>query len=91
MSAEEKSRQWLEDWGRRTGEDWQRTVDAAQGHVSNAYVEDFGYDGKKMILIHFNDEDAHGEIEPEFWDHVEIVTGFSMPQADRPVGFSCSC
>lgn len=33
--------------------------------------------------------DAQGEIPPEFWDHVEIVLGRSIP--NRPTYFSCSC
>ena len=39
--------------------------------------------------LHFGGRDAHGEIPPEFWDHVEIVTGQKMKV--RPTYFSCSC
>lgn len=39
--------------------------------------------------LHFDGRDAHGEIPPEFWDHVEIVTGSKISQ--RPSYFSCSC
>lgn len=41
--------------------------------------------------LHFDGEDAHGEIPPEFWDHLEIVTGKSVPSSDRAEYFSCSC
>lgn len=41
--------------------------------------------------IHFSGQDAHGEIPPEFWDHIEIVTGKTIPQQRRVSGFSCSC
>ena len=33
--------------------------------------------------------DAHGEIPPEFWDHVERVTGVKVKH--RASWFSCSC
>lgn len=39
--------------------------------------------------LHFVDSDAHGEIPPEFWTHVEIVTGQAI--LNRPSYFSCSC
>jgi hypothetical protein len=39
--------------------------------------------------IHFSGRDAHGDIPPEFWDHVENYLGKKMPM--RPGYFSCSC
>ncbi len=39
--------------------------------------------------LHFDGQDAHGEIPPEFWDHVEIVTGRKI--TERATWFSCSC
>jgi hypothetical protein len=39
--------------------------------------------------LHFNGHDASGEIPPEFWNHVEIVTGKKITK--RPEFFSCSC
>lgn len=33
--------------------------------------------------------EASGEIPPEFWDHVEVILGRSVPH--RPAYFSCSC
>lgn len=41
--------------------------------------------------LHFNGQDAHGEIPPEFWDHVEIVTGRTIPKDKRAARFSCGC
>lgn len=41
--------------------------------------------------LHFDGRDAHGEIPPQFWDHLEIVTGKKIPQDQRATGFSCSC
>ncbi len=39
--------------------------------------------------LFFRNRDAHGTIPPDFWDHVEIVTGRKMEY--RPAFFSCSC
>lgn len=41
--------------------------------------------------LHFGGRDAHGEIPPEFWDHVEIVTGHRIFDGQRARFFSCSC
>ena len=41
--------------------------------------------------LHFSGRDAHGEIEPEFWKHVEVVTGVKIPHEQRAAYFSCSC
>lgn len=40
--------------------------------------------------LHFNDYDAHGDIPPEFWDHVEVVLGRPI-KGRKPSYFSCSC
>jgi hypothetical protein len=39
--------------------------------------------------LHFDGSDAHGDIPPEFWDHVEVVLGRKVEH--RPAYFSCSC
>lgn len=39
--------------------------------------------------LHFKGSDAHGDIPPEFWDHVEVVLGHRIET--RPKYFSCSC
>lgn len=52
--------------------------DTVRGHVEGDY-------------IFFGNTDAHGEIPPEFWYHVEVVTGKKLPFDDRPSYFSCSC
>lgn len=41
--------------------------------------------------LHFGGRDAHGPIPPEFWDHVEVVTGQPIPPGWRASSFSCSC
>jgi hypothetical protein len=39
--------------------------------------------------LHFSGTDAHGEIPPEFWRHVETVLGCKF--VNHPTSFSCSC
>jgi len=46
-------------------------------------------DGELDEYLHFEGRGASGEIPPEFWVHVEIVTGKKM--TNRPQHFSCSC
>jgi hypothetical protein len=51
-----------------------------------AAVLDGGLDSERSIRL---GRDASGVIPPEFWDHVEVVLGVSIPS--RPTYFSCSC
>lgn len=44
--------------------------------------------GRSMTVMGY---DASGEIPPEFWDHVEVVTGQTIPEERRAEYFSCSC
>ena len=48
-------------------------------------------DGWSPEFLHFNGDDAHGEIPPEFYLHLEIVTGISVPLEHRATSFFCSC
>lgn len=48
-----------------------------------------GTDSWDDDYIHFQGQDAHGEIPPEFWDHLENYTGRTFPT--RASYFSCSC
>jgi hypothetical protein len=41
--------------------------------------------------LHFGGRDAHGDIPDEFWHHVEVVSGKTIPRARRARYFSCSC
>lgn len=54
------------------------------GYYDEAYSNDGEY-------FHFNGYSAHGDIPPEFWDHVQRVTGVKIPQRQRAKYFSCSC
>lgn len=47
------------------------------------------YPGQEWLTVFGND--ASGNIPPEFWTHVEIVTGRKIAPEDRPTYFSCSC
>lgn len=58
-----------------------KTVTRNGDDYYSAYIqEDYFYVGGS---------DAHGEIPPEFWDHVEIITGRKL--ANKPSRFTCSC
>lgn len=77
--------------GRAESEEWLRQFVAANEcpsyhevvgqAIAHQYDDDYG--------LHFNGQDAHGAIPPEFWDHVEAVTGEKMER--RADWFSCSC
>lgn len=54
--------------------------------IANAIDQNDSWDDD---YLHFSGSDAHGEIPPEFWAHVEIVTGQTI--LNRPSYFSCSC
>ena len=41
--------------------------------------------------LYFKDEDAHGEIPDEFWNHLEIVSGRKFHKNERAKYFTCSC
>lgn len=57
-------------------------INYAPEYYDSAYRNDGEY-------LHFSGYDAHGEIPPEFWDHVENYAGVSCPK--RASWFSCSC
>jgi len=40
--------------------------------------------------LHWDGEDAHGNIPPEFWTHFFVLTA-KKPGGEVPSGFSCSC
>lgn len=44
------------------------------------------FDGE---YLHMGDLDGHCDIPPEFWDHIEIVTGIKVN--NPPQHFTCSC
>lgn len=41
--------------------------------------------------LHFTGVDAHGEINPHFWDAVSVILAKPIPDDRRPKYFSCGC
>lgn len=90
----EASERWIRDWVARPGYDgprYETLIRAASGEEPGS---DWDY-GREWVkddeYLHFNGTDAHGEIPPEFWDHLEVVTGKRFGPDERPEYFSCSC
>lgn len=74
--------------------DYDDLIAAAIGENTMKDEDDQGYEGYYRTYndgeyLHFGGRNAHGEIPPEFWDHVEIVTGKKI--TNRAKYFSCSC
>lgn len=77
------SEQWLREFCRRSDcPDYDTVLEQAVAHQSGKVGWNDGY-------LHIQGEDAHGDIPPEFWEHVEVVTG--QPMRKRASYFSCSC
>lgn len=57
----------------------------------SAEMGDWGRGSLEGEYIQLFDIDGHAAIPPEFWDHVEIVTGRKFASEDRASYFSCSC
>jgi len=77
---------------RNTSEVWLRAfLDSADcpGYDVVMGVIKRGGDNWDPECLHFSGYDAHGEIPPEFWVHVENVLGYA-PE-NKPSYFSCSC
>lgn len=88
------SEQWLRDFAK--SHDCPRYEDIIAG-VAGTYVAGQGYerDGENCSLdseyFFFVGTDAHDPIPPEFWDHIEVVTGQKIEPNRRARAFSCSC
>lgn len=71
---------------------YETLINAATGrHELNRVPGKYHESWNKEGVLHFTGYDAHGEIPPEFWDHVSIVAGRTIPQSERAQEFSCSC
>jgi hypothetical protein len=85
--SKEESESWLREFCAKSDCPKYETVMEVilKGSVGDGY--DRSYLDEEYF--HFGGRDAHGDIPPEFWKHVEIVTGkkFDNP----PTFFSCSC
>ena len=62
-------------------------VEGIDGYGRAYKIEDYGYGP----CLFFSGRDAHSEIPPEFWEHIEIYTGKKIPHGMRAVSFACSC
>lgn len=77
------SEKWLREFVARSDcPDYETVVATAIGKGSQQWDLD---------CLHFDGQDAHGEIPPEFWIHIENVTGVRIPRDRRATYFSCSC
>lgn len=88
------SEAWLRDFCKTADcPDYHELIELmTHGKLSGEYddatmsIQDYG-DGERYLF--FSGTDAHGEIPPAFWTHIEIVTGKTFPE--KPAHFSCSC
>ena len=91
------SEKWLREFVSHSDcPDYDTVIAAATGqhHLNDLddgdhYSEFQAYDGETFLF--FGGSDAHGDIPPEFWVHVENVTGQKIPQDRRAKYFTCSC
>jgi hypothetical protein len=82
-----KSEEWLRDFVARSDcPSYEETLGLAAKFARDPDNWDNG--GREYLLV--RGSDAHGEIPPEFWNHVEILTGLKIT-GERPAYFSCSC
>jgi hypothetical protein len=91
VKSKAQSEEWLRDFIARSDcPDYDIVIAAAAGEPIQALASyggtPYSNDGE---YLHFEGRDAHGEIPPEFWEHMEVVTGKKM--IARASYFSCSC
>lgn len=94
--SREESERWLRDYIKHADcPGYEAVMAAAVGdHEKNRRDdddEDYCYSSNDGEYLHFGGRDAHGTIPREFWDHVENVTGKTIPDEMRARWFSCSC
>lgn len=81
------SEQWLRDFCARADcPDYHTTVAAAIN-----FYDDYGQSYNEGDYVLICGSDAHSDIPPEFWTHVQVVTGQTIPDEKRAKYFSCSC
>jgi hypothetical protein len=84
------SERWLRAFAERHDcPSYEVLLEAAAGPSQGGYADDgtgIINDGEYLTFL---GRDAHGDIPPEFWDHVEVVTGKKIKK--RAKYFSCSC
>lgn len=84
---------WLREWcAKNDSPSYESLMEAIKNGGSSSSTDSDGDSYGINIegdYISVYGTDAHGTIPPEFWDHVEAVTG--RKQELRPTHFSCSC
>lgn len=81
-----ESEKWLRDFVARSDcPSYEEVVGKAAAFINGAADHQWSNE-----YLHFDGQDAHGEIPPEFWNHVETLTGLKIT-GERPAYFSCSC
>ena len=92
--TKDESEAWLREFCKNADcPDYGTVLAAATGKslpILNDDYYDCAYRNDGEYLT-FYGRDAHSEIPPEFWDHVENVTGDKIPLEMRASSFSCSC
>lgn len=91
--TKEESEAWLREFVKAADcPDYDTLIAAATGgHVkAREHYDGDAYENDGEYLF-FRGRDAHGEIPPEFWDHVENYTGVKIGTGERATYFSCSC
>lgn len=84
-SSKLASEQWLRDFCSRSDcPSYEKTLSLAAERADGL---DDPWDGE---YLHVSGYDAHGEIPPEFWNHVENVIGRPI-KGTRAKYFSCGC
>ena len=93
------SEAWLRDFIAASDcPDYDTVIAAAIGDPVEIVDSEYGDEAYRIdnygdgdTYLYFAGRDAHSPIPPEFWDHVEIVTGRTVPPDRRANYFSCSC
>lgn len=76
----EESREWLENYtNTHDCPSLDEILEALSGDPNYRIDDEY---------FHCDGRDAHGFITPEFWFHIENLTGF---KTDKPGNWSCSC
>lgn len=86
--AKTTSETWLRGWCESHNvPSCETIIDGLMGKVrmEDGYAYGVTHEGDYLLS---RGSDAHSEIPPEFWDHIEIVTGKTFERAEH---FSCSC
>jgi hypothetical protein len=90
--SEAESEKWLRNFiATADCPDFETVIAAATGQPLDdvdGYGSAYNNDGEYLF---FSGRDAHSDIPPVFWDHIENYTGIKIPNNLRAKSFSCSC